>query len=111
VRNNSVPDLPDRVDLRVGESRSFEFRGVPSTGYSWQHEIVGDEDVVQVEWSRAARGAPTTVPQGGAGTVETMTVTGVQPGAARLRVRWRRRWDPPDVAKEEHLVMMTVSAT
>jgi predicted secreted protein len=106
-----VPDLPDHLDLGAGESRSFEFHGVPSTGYSWQHEVAGDEAVVNVEWSRAARGAPNTVPQGGAGTVEIMTVTGGQPGTARLRVRWRRRWDPPDVAKEEHLVIVTVSAT
>ncbi len=90
-----MPDLPDHLDLRVGESRSFELHGVPSTGYSWQHEIVGDEAAVHVEWSRAARGAPTTVAHGGAGTVETMTVTGEQPGTARLRVRWRRRWESP----------------
>ena len=48
--------------------------------------------------------------RGGTGTVETMTVTGEQPGTVRLRVRWRRRWDPPDVSKEEHLVTVTVSA-
>jgi hypothetical protein len=105
-----VPELPDHLDLRIGESWTVEFRGLPSAGYSWQYEIVGDDGVVGVEWSRAARGV-TPMPQGGAGTVETMTVTGAEPGTVQLRVRWRRGWDPPDVAKEEHLLAVTVSAS
>jgi predicted secreted protein len=109
VRSNSMPDLPDHLDLRIGESRTIEFRGLPSAGYSWQHEVLGDHKVVHVEWTRAARSVP-TVPQGGGVTVEIMTVTADEPGTVQLRVRWRRRWDPPDVSKEEHLMAVTVSA-
>jgi predicted secreted protein len=104
-----VPDLPDHLRLRIGESRIIELRGLPSAGYSWQHEIVGDDGVVGVEWSRAARSGP-SVPRAGSGTVETMTVTGQEPGTVQLRVRWRRKWDPPEVAKAEHLVTVIVSA-
>ena len=104
-----MPDPPDHLNLRIGESRRVEFRGLPSAGYSWQYEIVGDDGVIGVDWSSATRSV-VTVSQAGAGTVETLTVTGEEPGTVQLRVRWRRRWDPPDVAKKEHLVAVTVSA-
>jgi hypothetical protein len=103
-----VPDVPSRLELTVGESWMFEFPGLGTAGYRWGHEIVGDEDVIEVRWTQ---GHPAGVPQRspGASTPEVVTVTGQRPGTVTLRIFQRRRWEPPDQVRVQHHLSVLVS--
>jgi len=103
-----VPDIPSRLDLRVGESWSLELPGLGAAGYRWGHDVVGDRDVIEVRWARShpASAAPRAA---GSSTPEVVTVTGQRPGAVTLTIFQRRSWEPTDQVLVQHHLHVLVS--
>jgi hypothetical protein len=96
-----VPDIPSRLELAVGEPWTFEFPGLATAGYRWEHEVSGDADVVDVSWAQGDQpGTPQRSP--GSSRPEVVTVTGHRPGAVTLRIFQHRRWEPADQVRVQH---------
>jgi len=101
---------PARIDLAVGEERSVELPGLGTAGYDWDHQVAGDDGVVDVTWTRGfPPGAP--MPRAGVSAPEVATVRGLRPGTARLRLYQHRRWEPPEKARAEHRIEVVVRPT
>jgi hypothetical protein len=102
-----VPDVPSRLELAVDESWSFEFPGLVTAGYRWGHEIVGDQDLIEVQWTQGHPAGAARRPAGSS-TPEVVTVTGRGPGTVTLRIFQRRSWDPPDQVRVQHRLSVLV---
>ena len=103
-----MPDIPSRLDLRVGESWSFEFPGLGAAGYRWGHEIVGDRDVIEARWTQGNPAGAAPRPAGSSAP-EVVTVTGQRPGTVTVRIFQRRSWEPPDQVRVQHRLSVLVS--
>ncbi|QGF23472.1 hypothetical protein [Raineyella fluvialis] len=53
-------EVPDDLDLAVGEERAIVLRGLGTAGYLWRERVSGPAGVVEVSWSRGF--APGTEP-------------------------------------------------
>ena len=102
-------DLPDHVELAVGERLTFELPGLGTAGYAWEHEIAGEDGVVDASWNseRPAGSQPVAV---GENVPESITMLGLRPGAVTVRLLQRRPWEPPDQVIAEHTVAVVVRA-
>ncbi len=102
-----MSEIPASLQLTVGEQRSFELPGLGTAGYLWQHEVRGDEHVIDVQWSRGfADGGPRAT--AGASAPETATVRALHPGTAELALSQRRPWEPASQARNELHVSVVV---
>jgi predicted secreted protein len=99
-------ELPDRIELNVGEQATYELPGRGIAGYRWDHELEGDEGVAEASWVRGL--PPGATPAVGAAAPETLTIEAKRPGTTRLRVFQHRRWEPPEKARNEQHVTVVV---
>ncbi|HET7486925.1 MAG TPA: protease inhibitor I42 family protein [Acidimicrobiales bacterium] len=104
-----MDELPASLDLRVGEERRIPLPGLATAGYRWQDTVDGQAGAVEVGWERGfpEGGAP---PAAGANAPETVTVRGVQPGDATLRLALRRPWQAGAPPEREHTIAVHVAA-
>jgi predicted secreted protein len=102
-----VVDVPDHVELAVGEQYVVELPGLGTAGYVWDDDVTGGGGVVEVRWSR---GLPAgTAPQPvGVSAPEAATIRALRPGTAELRLYQHRRWEPPGRARAEHRLSVLV---
>ena len=91
-----------RHDLVVGKQIGVELDENPSTGYRWQPVV--DADALRVDDDGFTPASDAT----GAPGHHRFTVTAVREGAAELRFREVRSWDP-DVSVDEFAVTLDVS--
>jgi predicted secreted protein len=98
--------LPDRIELAVGEQLTRELPGLATAGYRWDHEIDGDEGVVDVTWARGL--PPGSTPPVGTNAPETLTIAARRPGTVDLKVFQHRSWEPPEKAINERRVTVVV---
>jgi predicted secreted protein len=101
--------LPDHIELVVGEQVTFELPGLGTAGYVWDHEIVGDDGIVDAGWSRGWPAGAPSAPVG-VSAPETLTIVARRPGTVELRAFQHRRWEPPDKVSVEHRVTVDVAA-
>ena len=99
--------IPARLELTAGEQRPIELPGLGMSGYVWDHEIVGEDGVVDVEW---VRGDPPGSPPRpvGVSAPQVATIRAVRPGAVDVRLYQHRRWEPPDRIRAEHRLSVLV---
>jgi predicted secreted protein len=102
-----VADIPNHLELAVGEQWAVELPGLGTSGYVWDHEVVGGRDVVEVQWSR---GYPPGSPSRPAGVSapEVATIRAVRPGTVEVRMYQHRRWEPPNRARAQHRLSVHV---
>jgi predicted secreted protein len=105
-----MEDLPDHLDLRVGQSRSLVLPSLGTSGYVWQEEVVGQPGVADVS---LARGFPpgTQPPAVGVSAPETLTIRALEPGEATLLLRQARPWehDQPPIREAQITVSVTAA--
>jgi predicted secreted protein len=102
-----MADIPAHLDLAAGQQYAVELAGLGTSGYIWEHEIIGDGDVVDVQWTR---GFPPGAPPHPAGVSapEVATIRAVRPGAVEVRLYQHRRWEPPDQVRTQYRLSVLV---
>ncbi|HEX8103236.1 MAG TPA: protease inhibitor I42 family protein [Solirubrobacteraceae bacterium] len=102
-----MTDIPDRIELAPGETRSFQLPGLGTAGYMWQDVVEGDPGTVEVSWERGF--APGTEPAAvGVSAPETATVRALGPGEAAVRLVQRRPWEQDVAPQAEHRMAVQV---
>jgi predicted secreted protein len=96
-------EIPDRLVVRVGETRTVRLAGYAGAGYRWRACIqpaAGVAQVSVVESEEPVRGT--------ASSDELLRVRGEAPGEAVVEVVLQRSWEPNPV--EKHAMHITVTA-
>lgn len=102
-----MADIPTHLDLAVGQQYAVELPGLGTSGYIWEHDIVGDGDAVDVRWTRGL--PPGSAPRPiGVSAPEVATIRAVRPGTAEVRLYQHRRWEPPDRVRAQHELTVLV---
>jgi predicted secreted protein len=87
--------LEDNLDLVVGDEQTIALPGLGTAGYMWQERVIGPPDVIAISWSRGF--APGIEPAAiGVSAPERITIRGVRPGEAQLRLIQVRHWEPDE---------------
>jgi len=94
----------------VGQTTRLPLIGALGSGNTWQAEVTGEAIRVTVEFTsagraEAARGGP---PPATSVASETLVVTAVRAGRARIRLRLGRAWQP-DSPLAQHELEVTVT--
>ena len=87
VSHAMVPQSPDRLSVRVGESFTIHLPANPSTGYGW-HALY-DSASIELVSQRFDRGAPNI----GSGGEDVLTFRAVGQGRADVTLELRRPWE------------------
>jgi predicted secreted protein len=105
-----MPEISAELELAVGEVRSVELPGLGTAGCVWNHEVVGARDIVDVQWTR---GIPSPSPPRpvGVSAPEVATIRALRPGTVELRLCQHRRWEPPNLAREQHNLVVHMRAS
>lgn len=103
----AADDVPTEIELRPGEKYTIELPGLGTSGYVWDHDLAGDDGVVDVQWTR---GYPADSPSRpvGVSAPEVVTIRAQHPGMARVRLYQHRRWEPPELMRAEHPLAVLV---
>ena len=106
----SGTELPDHLDLAVGESRTFVLPSLGTSGYMWQDTVVGQPGVVDTSW---VRGFPpgTQAPAVGVAAPETLTVQAVAPGEVTLVLEQARPWERNQPPQRQEWMTVRVNAS
>jgi len=102
-------DVPDRIELRIGEKTTLGLPGLGAAGYSWSHEFKGDNDVVRVSPSAAPApaGDATRLPPGES-VDEWFTIEALARGETILHMLQSRRWEKGKAPRKEYNITITV---
>lgn len=105
-----MADVPNQLELEVGEQRTIELPGLGTAGYVWEHDVVGDDDVIDVRWSRGF--PPDLQPQAvGISAPEAVTISARRAGSVEVRLYQHRRWEPPERVHAEHDLSVVVRSS
>jgi predicted secreted protein len=99
--------IPSRLELHVGEQRAIELPGLGTAGYVWDDDVIGDDGVVEVQWTRGFPPGSPARPVG-VSAAEVATIRAVRPGAVEVRLYQHRRWEPADRVRVEHRLSVIV---
>jgi predicted secreted protein len=82
----------DHLDLvlRPGEDHEVVLPSLGGAGYVWQHEVDGDDGVIEVV---RRRGAPPAGRVAGRATPEVVHIAARNLGTVTVRLRQRRPWE------------------
>lgn len=98
-------------DTAVSETETFSvcFIGNPTTGYTWEYEIISGADCVKVSVAERDVTEHTSEPNmaGNARLEYTFIVSGAASGTAELRFFYAQSWNKGDAA-ESHIYKITV---
>jgi predicted secreted protein len=102
-------DVPTNIELRVGEKYTIELPGLGTSGYVWDHDLAGDDGVVDVQWTR---GYPADSPSRpvGVSAPEVVTIRAERAGMVQVRLYQHRRWEPPERMRAEHRLSVLVGS-
>jgi predicted secreted protein len=100
-----VADIPNHLELAVGEQWVVELPGLGTSGYVWDHDVVGEGDVVEVQWTL---GYPPPSRPAGVSASEVATIRAVRPGTVEVRLYQHRQWEPPDRVRAQHRLSVHV---
>ncbi len=102
-----MADIPTHLDLTVGDERTLELPGLGTSGYVWEHDIHGEDGVVDVQWTRGyPPGTPS--PPVGASAPEVATIRARRAGEVEVVLYQHRRWEPRERARAEHRISVLV---
>ncbi len=104
-----MEELPDHLDLAVGQSRSVTLPSLGTSGYVWQEQIVGQPGVVSISWQR---GFPPGIepPAVGVSAPETLTIHALEPGQVTLILEQARPWERDRAPQRQERITVRVSA-
>jgi Chagasin family peptidase inhibitor I42 len=98
-----MAEVPERLVVNVGETRTVRLAGYAGGGYRWSACIEPAAGVAQV----SVVGSEEPV-RGTASNDELLRVRGAAPGEALVEVVLQRSWEPNPV--EKHAMHITVTA-
>jgi predicted secreted protein len=106
-RTGRMTEIPTNLDMSVGEQRDVELPGLGTAGYAWDSEIAGQDDGIDVHWTRGD--PPGSPPRPvGQSAPEVATIRAVAPGDVDLRLYQHRRWEPASQAIARHDIRVHV---
>jgi predicted secreted protein len=98
---------PEHLELVVGQQHTVQLPGLGAAGYVWDHDVLGEGGVVEVEWTRGD--PPGSVPRRvGVSAPEAAAIRSVGPGTVVVRLYQHRRWEPPDSVRAERRLLVLV---
>lgn len=102
-----MTEVPTEVTLTGGGQTSIQLPGLGTSGYVWDHEVAGPEDVIDVTWSRGF--PPGSVPQAvGVSAPEVATIVACRQGTIELRLYQHRRWEHSVAPRVDHRITVIV---
>ena len=104
--------VPQRVDLKVGETHAVRPRGRGTAGYVWEYSVDGTQGVVSV--SHTTVGERPQAPPGGPppssySLDDQFVIKGESPGSVRLHFVQRRPWESQQPPSSKLDIDVTVS--
>jgi len=105
-----MADVPTHVELRTGELFAVQLPGLGTSGYVWDDDIIGEDGVIDVQWTR---GYPDGSPPQSAGVSapEVASIRAQRAGTVEVRLYQHRRWEPPERVRAEHRISVLVRPT
>jgi len=101
-----MADVPTHLELGIGEDRTIELPGLGTAGYVWDHEVIGAQDVIDVQWTRGFPPGAAQQPVG-VSSPESVTLRALNAGEVGLRLFQHRRWEPAGgTIAERHLTIV-----
>lgn len=100
-----MSDLPERLDLRVGEVRTLQLPSLAQGGYRWEL-IAENERVVGITVQFQSAGAANA---GTFSPFEIATLRGLQAGSTIVRCQQRRSWEGSAAPLIDQTVTVEVS--
>jgi predicted secreted protein len=102
--------VPERIRLRVGETKTVRLTSRAGAGYSWTYHISGSPGTVSVTFGSAGgvTRAPDGEVQGGRSVDEQVTIRGETPGRVTLRLEHQRSWQKDKPPLEERVFEVVI---
>lgn len=104
-----VGDIPHELRLSVGDSEEIALAGLGTAGYRWNHEIEGDEGVIELSWRHGVSPGEAVPRPVGANSPERLTVTGTAPGQVVLHLKQARPWESGKPPRAQHSIGVQVA--
>ena len=100
-------ELPDHLNLKVGEEYVLELPGLAVAGYIWQEDLE-QSGVIAVRWTRGVLpgSAPLAV---GQSVPEKVGIRALVPGELTLTLSQRRPWERNRPPVRSHTIHVSVS--
>lgn len=101
--------LPGELSIAVGQTLRLPLTSAMGSGNTWHAELDGSAAQVAVEVTGPPRAEVLGgLPPSTSSAAETLAVTGIRAGAARLRLVLSRSWQP-DTPLAQHQLVVTVT--
>ena len=101
-------ELPDRIELQVGERKVVRLPGLGTAGYSWTHSLNGSDQTVAITSSTAPPPGPGPSPGVGPSSDALFTIEALKSGQVSLHLTQRRSWEKNTSPLKEHTVTIVV---
>jgi len=100
---------PSRLELEPGEEREIPLTGLGTAGYTWEHELEGDSEAIEVTWRRGVPpGVEPPMPVG-ASAPEVATIRALRKGHATVHLVHRRPWEKDRPPRRSHKLDVSVT--
>lgn len=100
--------FPSRVDLRVGEEKSFVCPNVGVSGYVWQAAVDREEGVISAVVRRQPLVSNTPLPVGAANP-QVLIIHALKRGKASVSVTLARPWEKSVRPRQSYTISVQVS--
>ena len=95
--------MPENLQLKKGESKVLQFKGLATSGYEWIC-TVENEKLVSIQKQFVA--TPETKKKlAGASNNESFTITGLQQGSTQIYFKQIRSWEPTNPVNEKQIAV------
>jgi predicted secreted protein len=101
-------ELPDQIELKVGERKVVRLPGLGTSGYSWAHSLSGSDQTVAITLSTAPPPGPGPSPGVGSSSDKLFTIEALKPGQVNLHLTQRRAWETNTSPLKEHAITIVV---
>lgn len=106
IAQEVILEIPDQIELRVGETYTLEFPGLGAAGYLWTYEILENGNLLDI--LTEARSAQSVneedSPSVGSSANEFFTLKALEVGHSRVRFVQRRPWEQNQPPLKEHIL-------
>ncbi len=103
--------LDTLVNIKPGETYTLVLKSLPSEGYGWTFETLGDKEAVSASFAKQAApaAADPNVPKFvGASVDQKFLIKGLNPGTATIHLVERRPWEKDKPPADERSLRVIV---
>ena len=110
-------EIPKRITLRVGDMNTVRLPGAAMAGYLWTHEVIENDDLIEVSTGRGALpqttgGSPkpgdAPLLRMGASVDELIYIRALRAGRSRIRLIQRRPWETDEPPATDQILEVDI---